>query len=207
MHDATRRGVAALAALVALVVAACAAPGDAGAVRATSPASPASPAMDGALAVELERFRASLPRTDTLGHALPSRDALVRTFVSALARADTLALVRLHVSRAEWAWLVYPGSRFTRPPYRQRPDVAWMLRIEPSNVGLSRLVARRGGRVMRLVRWSCSDSAVVDGAVREWGGCSVTYVSGGGEPRTERLFGSILERDGRFKIGGYANQF
>lgn len=179
--------------------------GDTGRVKA--PSSQPVPELDSALAVELARFREGLPKRDSLAHALPSRDALAHEVIAAVGRADTAALLRLHVSRSEWAWLVYPDSRYARAPYRQRPDVTWMLLVERSNTGVNRLLTRRGGQPLRLRALQCPDSGEVEGRTRYWGRCTVTYATPDGRVATERLFGSILERDGRFKIASYANQF
>lgn len=163
--------------------------------------------MDSALAGALERFRVGLPRTDTLRHAQPSKEAVVRHFMALLERRDTLGLARLHVSRGEWAWLVYPESRYTHPPFRQRVDIGWMFIIERSNSAVARLLDRRGGQALELERWQCADTPEPEGRNLYWGRCTVTYRDARGARHTERLFSSILERDGRFKIGSYANQF
>lgn len=164
-------------------------------------------AIDASLQEALAEFRRGLVATDTLRHAAPSRDSLVRAFVGLLARRDTIGLARLHVSRSEWAWLVYPESRYVRAPYAQRIDIGWMLIIERSNSAVARLLDRRGGQPLELVRWQCADSPEPEGRNLYWGRCTVTYRDARGATHTERLFSSILERDGRFKIGSYANQF
>lgn len=215
------RGVASLL----LLLAACAAGGDAAADTsaaraAASAATPATayaaratavdtapPPMDSGLASALARFRDALPRTDTLRHALPTKDAVVREFARLVERSDTTGLARLHLSRAEWAWIVYPESRYTRAPFRQRPDVGWMLIIQRSNTALARLLARRGGRPMQLTGWRCADTPETEGRTSYWGECTVTYRDADGAVVTERLFSSIVERDGRYKIGSYSNQF
>lgn len=180
------------------------------AIRATVAAEPAAVAtapMDSALATALARFRDGLPRTDTLRNAMPSRDSVVRAFMGLLARRDTMGLARLHLSRGEWAWIVYPESRYTRPPFRQRADLGWMLIMERSNTAAARLLDRRGGQPLALVGWECASTPEPEGRTLYWGRCTVTYRDPAGVPRTERLFASIVERDGRFKIGSYSNQF
>jgi hypothetical protein len=199
------RGRRVLVAAIVATLAACepadspprsaAAHGDSGVLRSRS--------VDSALAA----FRSGLGATDSFAFAAPTRDSVVRLFLDALERSDTVALARLHLSRAEFAYLVYPGSRFARAPYRQPPDVTWMLVIERSNSALSRLLARRGGERLRDARYRCSDRPDQEGHSRYWGGCRVHYRRANGDTVTERLFSSVVERDGRFKIGSYANQF
>jgi hypothetical protein len=163
--------------------------------------------MDSTLAVALARFREGLAAADTLRFALDGKDAVVRRFVRLLERRDTLGLARLHVSRPEWAWLVYPESRYTHTPYRQPVDIGWLLMIERSNTALARALDRRGGMAMTVVGWRCDAVPEVEGRNRYWGHCTVTWRDTAGAVVTERLFASILERDGRFKIGSYSNQF
>jgi hypothetical protein len=177
------------------------------AVAVPSVSSTESPPMDSTLALALMRFREGLPRTDTLRFALPTKDSVVRHFMTLLERRDTMGLARLHLARSEWAWIVYPESRYTHAPYRQRVDIGWMLIIERSNTALARALERRGGTPLTLVAWRCDDTPEVEGATRYWGHCQVTYRDSRGATHTERLFSSIVERDGRFKIGSYSNQF
>jgi hypothetical protein len=167
----------------------------------------ATPTPDSALAASLARFREGLPRTDTLRHALASKEAVVREFARLVAANDTMGLARLHLSRSEWAWLVWPESRYARAPYRQQPDVGWMLIIARSNSAVDRLLARRGGRALDVLSWRCADEPESEGRNHYWGRCTITYRNADGAVLTERLFSSIIERDGRYKIGSYSNQF
>ena len=214
------RGRRALAVLAILAGLACRGADDrpppaagevAGSAQAAAPsvtAADRAPAeLDSALAAALAHFRDRLPRTDTLRSALPSKDAVVRQFMDLLARRDTMGLARLHLSRSEWAWIVYPESRYTRAPHRQRVDIAWMLIIERSNAAAARLLARRGGQPLRVVGWECATTPEPEGRTLYWGRCVVSFRDSTGRTRTERLFSSIVERDGRFKIGSYSNQF
>jgi hypothetical protein len=165
--------------------------------------------VDSILPVEeqLRRFRSSI--TDTV-HALdgaPSRDALVRSFVVSLASADTAALADLTISRAEFAWLVYPDSPLSAPPYQQAIDIVWLRHAAASSSGLSRLLSRIGSRPLELESWRCSDQPTIEGSNRIWSDCVVTFSAAGAQPTTLGLISSIIERHGRFKILSYANAF
>ena len=192
-----------------LLLAACTSRGEQRGVARADTASPTTTAapMDTVLAGALARFREGLLPTDTLRHASASADAVVREFARLVERSDTVGLARLHLSRGEWAWLVYPESRWARPPYRQRPDVAWTLIVERSNGALGRLLERRGGRPLRVAGWRCDAVPQREGRTTYHGGCAVTYRDDRGREVTERLFSSIVVRDGRYKIGSYSNQF
>ena len=157
---------------------------------------------------ELRRFRTITPDTlHSFAGGATTRDELVRQFAEGLADTDTSALARLTISRAEFAWLVYPDSPLTAPPYRLAPNLAWMRHAAASGAGLTRLLERLGGSSFRMESWSCQVGPVREGANRIWRDCAVRFGKPGREQRTLRLFSSIIERQGRFKILSYANGF
>ena len=161
------------------------------------------------VAEELRRFRASLPGDSavSLTGGSSSRDALVRRFVRALASSDTADLRTMAVRGREFADLYYPESPYTHAPYRQSPALAWSLIQNPSTSGLTRLVRRLGGTPMRYVDHRCEPKPVREGHNTRYTGCLVRVVDERGDTVTKRYFGSILERDGRFKFLSYTNQF
>lgn len=166
--------------------------------------------IDSILPIEeqLRRFRADL--TDTLRafeHGATSKDELVRMLIQALESSDTTALVRLTLSRAEFAWLVYPDSPLSAPPYRQAPDVVWMRHTVASAAGLKRLLVRLGGSGPVFLSWTCADAPTTEGANRIWRDCAVRFQRAGAGQETVRLFSGIIERQERFKILSYANGF
>lgn len=152
---------------------------------------------------ELRRFREGLPAVTTLEGGVSSRNELVSAVLTALAKADTAALVGLAVSRAEFAWLVYPESPFTAPPYRQAPGLVWMRQGGESETGLGRLLARYAGLASGR-SGTCAEPPVTQGRNRIWRDCTVRLARPG-EEITTRPFGTIIERDGRFKVLSYAN--
>ncbi len=165
--------------------------------------------VDSILPVEeqLRRFRVGLPETRVLDNGAASRDALVQSFMRSLESADTAALVQLTVSRAEFAYLVYPESPLSSPPYAQAPDLVWMRHAAASSTGLKRLLARVSGTRVWLRLSSCGEPPIVEGANRIWRDCVVRFAPDGGVIQTTQLFSGIIERQGRFKILSYANAF
>lgn len=158
---------------------------------------------------ELRRFRAALPGDSAtqLTGGSPSRDALVRRFVRALVANDTTDLRAIAVHGREFADLYYPESPYTHAPYRQSPALAWSLIQNPSTSGLTRLVRRLGGKPMTYVSHRCDPNVVHEGRNTRYAGCLITIVDADGGTVTKRYFGSIIERDGRFKFMSYTNQF
>ena len=143
----------------------------------------------------------------TLNGSEPSKDQLIWTFVRALESSDTASLARLALTRAEVAYLVFPESPLSAPPYSQAPDLVWMRESYATVTGLERLLNRLGGKPLGFRSLSCAESSVVEGKNRIWRDCTVRFAPPGGTAQTLQLFASIIEREGRFKILSYANAF
>lgn len=165
--------------------------------------------IDSALPIPvlLERFRATTPDTPTvLVGGAPSPEALSRALVSAIATNDTAAVRRLVLSRAEFAWLYYPHTKFTAPPYELGPELLWLQMGAASEKGATRLLRRYGGTALRFEALLCPDSVVQEGPNTIRIGCRVRFAAPDSGSRELRLFGSLLERDGRHKFVSYANE-
>ena len=186
----------------AVVAAACdeAAPAPA---RAGAAAAPAASPADSIYARDVELFVAGLPRVDALRSDAGSRGELVVRFLRAVERRDSAELARLVVDRAEFAYLYYPHTRFTKPPYRMSPATLWFLIQNNSSRGAYRLLTRYGGTSFAGARQDCPAEPLIEGPNRLWERCIVMHAAA---PAGERLFGSILERDGRFSFLSYANE-
>lgn len=156
---------------------------------------------------ELARFRATVPEAvSRLAGGASSRSELVRRFVRAVESRDTTALREMIISRAEFAYLYYPSTIYTRPPYRQAPGLVWFRITSQSQRGIGRVLERDGGRPLGYVGYRCDPRPTVQDANRIWTGCFLR-VKQGDETVSRRLFGSILERDGRFKFLGYQSEY
>lgn len=158
---------------------------------------------------EMRRFSAAIGGTPVtvLGHASRSREALVKRIVADVARADSADLRAALLTPREFADLVYPSSPYTHPPYRQAPGLTWMLIANPSESGLTRLLRRRGGQPYRFAGYACDPHAERQGANTLWQKCILRLVDAKGDTTTQRWFGSIIARAGRYKLVSYKNQF
>jgi hypothetical protein len=154
---------------------------------------------------EIRRFRAQLsdPVATVFSHGAESRELLVRQFFTALEARDTTTLKSLVLSPTEFIDLYFPSSPYTRPPYQQKPAFVWFLIQQNSRKGTSRALDRFGGRLLRYQGSDCKPEEP-QGNNRFWG-CSVRIESDPGAPGSIRLFGSIMERAGRYKFVSYAN--
>jgi hypothetical protein len=167
--------------------------------------------VDSILPIEedVRRFRAAVGgiAVSALAEAAPSRDALVAQFAAAVSERDSVALRSFAISPREFIDLVYPSSPYTKPPYRQSPSLLWSQIQLPSGSGLGRLLDRLGGRPLRVEALSCPGAPEQQGDNRLHANCTVRFASGDAPLRDGRLFGTILERRGRFKFVSFANMY
>jgi hypothetical protein len=153
----------------------------------------------------LRRFQATAHPADTLAGGERSRDALVRGFVRALETRDTVRLSGLALDRDEFAYLYYPTAPQGLPPYELSPDLFWFTLEQGSAKGLRRALDTRSGRPLGYVGYRCDSMPSHEGRNVVWGPCAVRYRRGN-RTEEERLFGLIIEREGRFKFVSYANK-
>jgi hypothetical protein len=172
----------------------------------TEPRKAQSEYVDSAIPIEeaLRRFRARLPRPAGLEGGYPIREKLVREFVRALEGRDTAALRRMVLNPGEFAWLYYPSSPLSHPPYELSPSLMWFQLQGESEKGASRLLAERAGQPLGYVRHECG-SARIQGELRIYPNCALHRVIPPADTVTERLFGLVVEREGKYKFLGYAN--
>lgn len=169
---------------------------------------PGAVVVDSALPIPelLSRFRAATadtPTTLTGGESSPER--LARALLTALARRDTLAVRALAMSRGEFAWLYYPHTKFTAPPYELGPQIVWIPLVAASDKGAGRLLERYGGRALRFEAISCPDSASTEGPNTIITSCTVRFAVADSAARQLRLFSSLLSRGGQYKFLTYTN--
>jgi hypothetical protein len=166
--------------------------------------------VDSILPVEeqLRRFRATVPNAPTQFNGGATRRAsLVEAFIRALEARDTSALVRLTVTRAEFAYLVYPDSPFAVEPLQQAPDLVWLRHSAANATGLTRLLERVAGQSLGYQSVDCDPTPEVEGRNRIWKSCVIRFGPANGQAESRKLFSGIIEREGRFKILSYANAF
>lgn len=164
----------------------------------------------------LRRFREGLIEPSTLTSGADNRESLTRTFLAAVSRQDTAALGRLLITRAEFAWLIFPKHRYAAPPYELDPATFWMQLQAQSQTGFHRVLKRYGGKPIAFLGLTCQRDTlqiITPHPIRStpmiWSPCQVRYrVQGTSDSTfTKRLFGSIVMREGRAKFLTYSNDF
>jgi hypothetical protein len=157
---------------------------------------------------QIRRFRLGIDSVSSFSGGSPSRVQLVRAFVSALEARDSAVFASLALTRAEFAWLYFPSHPYARPPYEMPPGLFWLQVASGSERGIARLLTRLGGKPLGYRGLICRDTArAAHGDIAITDSCRVVISAESGGPDTVRMFGSIAERDGRFKFVSYANEF
>lgn len=157
------------------------------------------------IAEHLARFRAGMTPVDTLRHASASVDALVARLTKALAARDTADLNAMVIDRAEFAYLFYPASPMSKPPYEAPPELLWGQILTSSDEGARQLMSRLGGAAVQVHDLQCP-SVPDTGALRLYERCTVRFTAPGRAPLQGNLFGSIVAQGSRFKFLGLANR-
>lgn len=194
-------------AVVALAVAVACGDSSVGNARRATPATQGEGGSPVSLDSALTLFRQGLEPVTELEDAEPSIDAVISRLRRIVEQSDTADLRKLVMSRREFAWLYYPTSAYTRAPTKQEPGLVWFLHIQNSQKGASRLLGNYGGRPMRIVRNECKTPPRVEGSNVMWYDCVQRLREAQGDTTVTRLFGGIYERNGRFKIFSYSNDF
>ena len=156
------------------------------------------------LAEEIRRFEAAhlVEPVHELKQRASSRDELVRRFMRALESSDTATLRELTLDAAEFITFYFPHSAYARPPYRQNPAFVWFQFQQNGHKGIGRALARYGGLPSGFRGYRCAAEPVLQGPATLWQDCVVAWRL---QPDSIRLFGTILERAGRFSFVSFAN--
>ena len=163
--------------------------------------------VDSAIPIDeaLRRFRRDLPNPKVMHGGFGSREKLVREFVRAVEVQDTAALRGMVLKADEFAWFYYPSSPLSRPPYELAPALMWFQLQGESEKGASRLFSERAGHALGYVGHTCA-APRVEGKNRVHSSCELRRITAVRDTVAERLFGLIIERDGRYKFVSYANR-
>jgi hypothetical protein len=156
--------------------------------------------------VALTRFRQASERATALEGGAGSRDALVRAFLRAVENRDTVVLRRLVLSRGEFAYLYYPTSAQGLPPYNLSPELYWFMTVEQSNRGAHTLLTELAGKHLAYAGYRCEGDSTTEGDNTLWGPCLVHTIRQRGDTLSQRLFGPIVARGGRYKFLSYGNK-
>jgi hypothetical protein len=143
---------------------------------------------------------ASLP---PLHHTFSSPEALSEAVLTALAAHDADGLASLALSEIEFRTAVWPDLPSSRPERGVPFDYAWGDLRQKSGNALRRLVARHGGRRYELVDVAFEGETTPYRTYRVHRETVLDLRNEDGEKMRLPLFGSMLEREGEFKLFSY----
>lgn len=140
------------------------------------------------------------PHLPELGGLSPSAEAAARAFLGGLETGDASALEGLALSEAEFRHSVYPALPASRPERNTSARFLWELMEPRSRNSLATTLRRYGGRRLALVSVDFLGQVTDYGPFRVHRETVLTLRDEDGERTVARLFGSMVEQDGRFKI-------
>ena len=138
-----------------------------------------------------------------LHQTFPSPDALSRAVLGALAAEDADGLAGLALSELEFRTVVWPELPSSRPERGLPFDYVWGDLHQKSTNALRRLVARHGGRRYTLAGVAFRGETTPYETFRVHREAVLHLLDEEGNELTLPLFGSVLERDGEFKLFSY----
>ena len=138
-----------------------------------------------------------------LHQTFASPDALSRAVLAGLADDDADRLASLALSELEFRTVVWPELPASRPERGLPFDYVWGDLHQKSTNALRRLVARHGGRRYTLAGVVFRGETTPYESYRVHRETILDLVDEEGNELTLPLFGSILERDGEFKLFSY----
>ena len=153
----------------------------------------------------LRRFQQNLTPVTRLQSPYGRRDSLLAAFIHALSARDTAAIVAMAVTPAEFAYLYYPTTPQSLPPYDLEPGLMWQLLRQRSERGIRRALAVYGGQRLELLSHDCGPGSSREGRNTIVGPCTLRLRDQAGQGVSVRLVTQIMERNGRYKVLSYAN--
>jgi hypothetical protein len=138
-----------------------------------------------------------------LPHAQPSIDALVEDVLTALEHRDAARLRHLAVSEIEFREAIWPELPAARPERNLTAAYVWGDQHTRSEAGLQSAIADYGGKTLNLVRLEFRGETTQHRTFLVRRDPAVVVRGTDAQEQTLRLFGSIVEHDGGFKIFSY----
>lgn len=134
-----------------------------------------------------------------LSPAFQSKDATVEAFLAALASRDRATLEAITLNEREFRRGIWPALPASEPNVGMPPDYVWADTAQKNAGYLSQLLSEHGGIPYTLVVATFAGETSDYGAFRVHRK-TVLDVRGPAGPVTLRLFGSMVESGGRWKI-------
>jgi hypothetical protein len=143
----------------------------------------------------------SLP--DPLAGTRGSPEAVAEAVLEAMAAGDTACLRALALTEEEFRGHVWPHLPVSRPEVNMPFDVMWGMLAQTSHGYLRQTLAAVDGDrlVLRSLRFAGASSTY--GQVRVHRDAELVVAGRDGDERIVRVFGALVEQEGRWKVFSY----
>ena len=138
-----------------------------------------------------------------LGHTFESPEAVAEAVLGALAEDDGPLLLALALSEMEFRTVVWPELPSSRPERGLPFEYAWGDLHQKSTNELRRLLARAGGRRYELLAMTFDGESTPYETFTVHRDSRLRIRDSEGAERNVRLFGSVLQRGGEYKLFSY----
>lgn len=137
------------------------------------------------------------------GALFDSPEAAAREALALIEAGDAGRLSQLALSEAEFRAAVYPRLPASRPERNTSADFVWDRLHQRSRSALAYTLERYRGRRFEVVAVDFVGETTDYGSFQVHRETVLTVETPDGERGTLRIFGSMLEQDGRYKIFSY----
>jgi hypothetical protein len=146
----------------------------------------------------------AVPERKALPGWFPSMDALVNAVVDAVSRNDRNALESLCISEQEYALHVWPDLPIARiPQWQSQRYFVWTQHQLRSANGLNGVLKNYGGRRYTVLKAFFKENKIPYEHCTVHGAAMLQVRDDSGVEQDLRLFGSIVEKEGFYKIFSY----
>jgi len=141
--------------------------------------------------------------TAPLPNAQESPEALSRAVLAAIEARDADALRALALSKEEFQEHVWPELPAARPERNLSANFVWGDLHHKSNITLRSTLAAHSGKKYEFVSIRFLGDTTAYESYRVHRESELTVRDADGNERQMRMFGSVLEKDGRYKVFSY----
>jgi hypothetical protein len=148
------------------------------------------------------RAAVSSGRARSLSYASSSVEELVRNAMRAVSAGDKRTLTALRITEAEFREYVWPELPASKVP-NVTVEFAWNQASLNNHAGYERVLQNHQGRLYEFVSIRFLEGVTDYATFRVHNKAILTVRDEAGQTREVRLFGSVLELDGQYKLFSY----
>ena len=130
-------------------------------------------------------------------------DDLVKRVVSALVANDQSALAKLSIDQSEFKKYVWPTLAAQMSGSNTNADKYYLTYQKVNQVGVTEATTELAGKKWEIVKVSLEPAKKKGKGYQIFGSPLITLRDGGGQEKSVRLVGGLLELDGVYKVTSY----